>query len=98
MASPPSAGSSAARRNRARKLTPSRRKTSVAWSRTPCQSTRDITWRRADRIWRAARPGYLPLEGGGRLVRPPKSAIADFSVYLGQVGNIRLGLPEPGGG
>src|ERR1700694_5830396 len=40
----------------------------------------------------------VPPCGGGRLARHPKSAIADFGFHIGQVGNIRLGMHEPGGG
>src|SRR5207245_4288958 len=50
------------------------------------------------RIWLAACSGYLPPCGGGRIARHPKSAIVDFGVYLGQVGNILLVPREPGGG
>src|SRR5229473_882231 len=51
-----------------------------------------------DRACLSACSGYLPPCGGGRLARQPKSAIADFGVHIGQVGNIRLGMREPGGG
>src|SRR6202521_1007344 len=50
------------------------------------------------RIWLAACSGYLPPCGGGRIARHPKSAVADFGVHIGQVGNIRLGTREPGRG